>query len=81
MDIKADKTMKEAMAKITRDLEESLYFGGAPRHEVGLRVLLKRFGIKTVEAATWYGSPLAAESIEAVMKSVTFNMDTLTKWK
>lgn len=73
------KSSIEALAKA---LEAGLY-GARPLHESGIRRLLDKLGIKSADYKGNYlgGGPLTIESLEGILKQVTFEDKVLGRWK
>lgn len=63
-------------------LEAGMYWG-CPKHEVGVRRVLGRLGIKSAEVNDGLigGKALKMESLEATLKNVTFDDASLKLWK
>ena len=82
----SDLNTGSAIDALSKAIEAGLY-GGYPLHERELRILLNKLGIKSaLPAGGGFGSligggPLKMESLEATLKSVTFDDTSLKKWR
>jgi hypothetical protein len=63
-----------AIDALSKALEVGLY-GGCPTHEVGMRKLLEKLGIKSAwhGRSPSFGMPLQVEGLDAMLKNVTFD--------
>lgn len=74
--------MKDMIDSLTKSLEMDI-FGGWAKHERGLRETLGKLGVKSaMEGRNLLGgSPLQIESLDATLRSVSFDDKDLKLWQ
>lgn len=70
--------IEKSVLDILKALEMDLY--GYPEHEIGICILLKKLGIKSIGSYKGMAGPLKIESLEAVLRKVYFNENHLKLW-
>jgi hypothetical protein len=75
--------IKKGVEALQKALEVEMYYGGEPaRVTFKLKRLLASLGIKSArEGALTFGAPLVMESLEATLRSITFEEDQIKFWK
>lgn len=76
-DLATGSVMKSLMEAMEMDM-----YNGWPKHEIGMRKLLGKLGVKTaLEGRAFIGGALQIESLDAVLKQVTFDETSLKRWR
>lgn len=63
------------------DALETAMYHGTPDHEMGLRKVLAKLGIKNAYSGVTFGAGMAIEGLSATLKNITFDMKNLQQWK
>lgn len=72
------KDINDVTRRLMQDLEVQMYYG-MPTPTWKLLQVLKKLGIKSADTLKGHGA-LSIEPLDAVLKSVTFDMQYLGKW-
>jgi hypothetical protein len=75
--------IKKGIEALQKALEVEMFYGGdTARVTFKLKRFLATLGIKSArEGSLTFGAPLAMESLEATLRSITFEEDQIKFWK